>query len=176
MKIRYVALMGLAFLAGCSGPTAAPSATAPGAVDASRAGLRHGSWRHALLQPKGRILQWDLRDDFSAAQLSAQPNLLVISSHYRAESFDAPPSEAQQREFHRYEDALLDALKGKGELVAVMAGGEQYDWYFYSDSGEALSAARTPPAPSAEADVAISVEADPQGDFYTKLRSKAQAH
>jgi hypothetical protein len=164
-------------LAACSASdVAAPPAAAPGelyARDPARGGARAGFWRRADSDRGGVPIAWDFRDDVDAARRATLPQLVIVSVvDYVRIGPDQRPEPALIDVYDAIERDLVALMAGKADLVAVLAYYRQYDWYFYASGDADAAAIRALFAKAGIQDVTVSVEPDPNGEFYAKLRER----
>lgn len=171
MKVRRLGAPGAALLAlaACDGGTAHGNAAHDTAADNA---TRRGEWLRAEGEREGKPLVWNLRAAYAVTPARAQ--LLDVSWHYATARADGQPDAAMHARFAALETQLATALGTHADLVATLDYDGQHDWYWYADSADAYHLARNAMPDDARRDIALSVEADAQGEFYATLAAKVQ--
>lgn len=164
----------LLLLAGCApeSPPAASGAQDPAAAsvaDPTRGGTRGGTWLHAESLKDGVPIAWDFRDDYSP--LPQRTRLVVVSLGHE-ESFDGNTDAERQRVYDAHERSLLDGLKGRADLVAVLDWRQQHDWFFYTAAEVGREDVERITGAADSVTVQVSLEDDPQFDFYRTLQQR----
>ena len=195
MNKLLVCLVVLA-LAACSSnetpapPEGAPTAAAPPPVaappsgdastitirDVARNGARPGNWRRAESDRNGVPIAWEFREDVDPARRATLPRLIVVSAvNYARTDKDQRPDASLLDVYDALERQLVTLLSDRADLVAVLTYYRQYDWYFYAASADDVAAIKALLAQAGQQDVTVSVENDPQGEFYATLVDRAGA-
>ncbi len=162
----------LAALGGCSDST--PPAAPAGAVkpaDPSRDGARAGQWARAESERDKRPITWQYREDFTVAPPRQLPQLVVVSQALTI-PYVGQADPVLQQEFAAREQRLLDALKDKAELVAVLDWSQQHDWFFYADASVTRESVTLALGDVGGRDVRVTLENDAQGQFYGTLKQR----
>lgn len=169
------AVLLLAALNGCadSEPPAAPASPARAVkpVDPSRDGARAGQWARAESERDKLPIAWQYREDFAMAPPRQLPQLLVVSQGLKI-PYVGQVDPALQQEFAVREQRLLDALKDKAELVAVLDWSQQHDWFFYADASVTRESVTLALGDVGGHDVHVTLENDAQGQFYRTLKQR----
>jgi len=165
----------LAALGGCA-DSAPPAAPAPPAdvvkpVDPSRGGARAGQWARAESERDRLPIAWQYREDFAVAPPRQLPRLVVVSQGLKI-PYVGQIDPALQQEFALREQRLLDALKDKAELVAVLDWSQQHDWFFYADASVTRESVQAALGDVHGRDLKITLENDAQLDFYVTLKKR----
>lgn len=172
------AVLMLAALGGCS-DSAPPAASAPPAdvvkpIDPSRNGARAGHWARAESERDKLPIVWQYREDFAVAPPRQLPQLVVVSQALKI-PYVGQTDPALQQELAVREQRLLDALKDKAELVAVLDWSQQHDWFFYADASVTRESVTLALGDLAGRDVRVTLENDAQGQFYGTLKQRVSA-
>ncbi len=169
------AVLMLAVLGGCtdSAPPAAPDQPADAAKpsDPSRNGARAGQWARAESERDKLPIVWQYREDFAVAPPRQLPQLVVVSQALKI-PYVGQTDPALQQELTAREQRLLDALKDKAELVAVLDWSQQHDWFFYADAVVTRESVQAALGDVRGRDIRVTLENDAQQQFYGTLKQR----
>lgn len=166
----------LIVLAGCTAeppPAATAENAAPAAAvtDPTRGGSRGGTWLHAESLKDGKPIAWDFRETY--APVPGRTRLAVVSLGHE-ETFNGSSTPEQQHDYAARESGLLEALKGRADLVAVLDWRQQHDWFFYIGADVSREDVEKAAGQQEFASLQVTLEDDPQLDFYRTLSQRVR--
>jgi len=166
----------LAALGGCSDPAPpaslqAEQADVAKAADPSRNGARAGRWARAESERDKLPIAWQYREDFAVAPPRQLPQLVVVSQALKI-PYVGQVDPAVQDELAVREQRLLDALKDKAELVAVLDWHVQHDWFFYADASVTRETVQAALGDVGGHDIQVTLENDVNQKFYSGLKQR----
>lgn len=177
-RMKRLSLAVLVLLAACAPATAPPNAAGEKSVEAAsptadptRGGLRKGTWLHAQSMKDGVPISWDFREDYTVAAPRPLPRLIVVSLGHE-DNYDGSTSAATQAEQDAREKRLIESLKERAELVAVLDWRQQHDWFFYSAADVTREEVENFLGEKGFASLQVSLEDDPELQFYHTLKQR----